>query len=131
MEEVGLDFRSTKDLAIVLRIGALTTEFFRAFWAFIEDGRYTRRQKSTDKSILYRLIDPKADIVGFKATGTLAPIPAGEGASSLSAIPLDTDYHDFLHRGIKHANGVAYAAPEFIIPLADLSERMTKFYRLR
>ena len=142
MEEVGLDFRSTKDLDIVLCVEALTTEFFHAFWTFIEDGSYTHRQKSTDKNILYRFIDPKddtfpymvelfsrvPDIAGFEVIGALTPIPAGEDASSLSAILLDTDYYDFLHRGIKHVDGIAYAAPEFIIPLKakawlDLSER--------
>lgn len=57
------------------------------------------------------------DSTGFEVAGTLTSIPAGEDASSLSAILLDTDYYDFLHRGIKHSDGVAYAAPEFIIQL--------------
>lgn len=131
MDEVGQDFRATKDLDIVLCVEALTTEFFHAFWTFIEEGRYTHRQKSSDRNILYRFFNPEndsfpymielfsrmPDISGFEVTGTLTPIPAGEDASSLSAILLDTDYYDFLHRGIKHTDGVSYAGPEIIIPL--------------
>lgn len=71
------------------------------------------------------------EIFEFEISGQLTPIPAGEDASSLSAILLDTEYYDFLHSGIKYAEGVPYASPEVIIPLKakawlDLSERRNR-----
>ena len=142
MEGAGLDFRATKDIDIVLCVEALTPAFFRAFWAFVDEGGYAHRQKRTDKNILYRFSDPAdktfpymielfsrmPDIPGFEPSGNLIPIPAGEESSSLSAILLDTEYYDFLHRGISIADGLPVARPEFLIPLKakawlDLSRR--------
>ncbi len=40
MGNVGLPFRATKDLDIVLIAESLPTEFFERFWAFIREGRY-------------------------------------------------------------------------------------------
>jgi formylmethanofuran dehydrogenase subunit E len=37
MDEVGLDFRATKDLDIVLIVEALDPAFSETFWAFIEE----------------------------------------------------------------------------------------------
>ncbi|MDD4350457.1 MAG: hypothetical protein PHF70_15220 [Opitutales bacterium] len=47
MEEVGADFRATKDLDIVLCIEALDGEFAQAFWKYVKAGGYENRQKST------------------------------------------------------------------------------------
>lgn len=49
MEDVGLDFRATKDLDIVLYVEALTPEFATAFWQFIKNGRYQNQQQSNGK----------------------------------------------------------------------------------
>ena len=38
MEDFDSSFRATKDLDIVLIIVALTPEFGRAFWKFVNDG---------------------------------------------------------------------------------------------
>ncbi|MCV3243598.1 hypothetical protein ABID19_006635 [Mesorhizobium robiniae] len=38
MNEVGLDFRATKDLDIVLIVEALDAAFAERFWAFVEQG---------------------------------------------------------------------------------------------
>ena len=40
MDEVGLDFRATKDLNIVLIVKALDSAFSNRFWSFIKDGGY-------------------------------------------------------------------------------------------
>ena len=39
MSEVGVPFRATKDLDIVLCVEALDVEFAKAFWAFVAAGR--------------------------------------------------------------------------------------------
>jgi len=47
MAEAGLDFRSTKDLDIVLCVEALHANFVKAFWQFVEEGGYQKKQRST------------------------------------------------------------------------------------
>ena len=49
MGETGLDFRSTKDLDIVLVAESLPAEFFGRLWAFIREGRYAslEQQRNT------------------------------------------------------------------------------------
>jgi hypothetical protein len=59
MEDAGLEFRATKDLDVVLHLEALTPEFGKAFWGFLEAGGYTTRQVSaTGKPVFYRFQKP-------------------------------------------------------------------------
>ena len=46
MEEVGLDFRATKDLDLVILVEALDAAFGARFWAFVEAGGYQQRERS-------------------------------------------------------------------------------------
>lgn len=43
LNEVGADFRATKDLDAVLVVEALTKEFGQRFWGFIREGEYQHR----------------------------------------------------------------------------------------
>ena len=52
MEELGEEFRPTKDLDIVLVVEALDREFVGQFWKFIKDGGYTIRQNG-DLSLIH------------------------------------------------------------------------------
>ena len=54
LDEAGLEFRATKDLDIVLRLEALDAKCARAFWDFIEQGKYKNVQKSTGKKLFSR-----------------------------------------------------------------------------
>lgn len=58
MDDVGFDFRATKDLDIVLCVEALNKEFVAVFWQFIEAGGYQNRQRSSGKEIFYRFDSP-------------------------------------------------------------------------
>ena len=58
MNDAGLDFRQTVDIDMVLTVEALTTDFAKAFWLFIETGGYHARQRSNGKPEFYRFIDP-------------------------------------------------------------------------
>ena len=58
MSDAGLDFRQTVDIDMVIIVEALTTEFAKAFWDFIEAGGYHTRQRSTGQPEFYRFIDP-------------------------------------------------------------------------
>jgi len=143
MEEVGLDFRATKDLDVVLHIEVLSPEFGAAFWAFIERGGYEIRQASdAGKPILYRFKKP-TDVAfpamielfcrspdGLKlAEGShLTPIPFDETISSLSAILLDDAYYAFIVEGRRTVDGLPWIGAEQLIPLKarawlDLSAR--------
>ena len=62
MESMGLNFRATKDLDIVLILEDLDVEFVNAFWSFIKEGQYKNRQKSTGKKLFYRFYDPESVI---------------------------------------------------------------------
>jgi len=100
MERMGLYFRATKDLDIVLILEALDIEFVNTFWSFIKEGRYKNRQRSTGKKLFYRFYDPKKeafpymielfsrkpDVFELPLDSHLTPIPVDETVSSLSAI---------------------------------------------
>lgn len=142
MDEVGEEFRVTKDLDIVLCVEALDAAFVNAFWEFVRAGRYQNQQKSSGKKLFYRFYDPegesfpfmlelfsrKPDALAYEGAGHLTPIPMGEEASSLSAILLDEGYYHFLHAGKRDIDGLSIVGPEYIIPLKarawlDLTER--------
>lgn len=131
MEDVGLDFRATKDLDIVLYVEALTPEFATAFWQFIKNGRYQNRQQSTGKQVFYRFSSPNTvdfpvmlelfsripDSVTIWGEGHLTPIPINEAISSLSAILLNDDYYQFIHSGKLQIDGLSVLGATHLIPL--------------
>jgi hypothetical protein len=47
LSTLGLEFRATKDLDIVLVVQALDQAFVKHFWAFVEAGKYQVREKPT------------------------------------------------------------------------------------
>ena len=142
MVEVGLEFRATKDLDIVLCLEALDVEFVKALWDFIRKGGYKNQQKSTGKKLFYRFSDPVdttfpwmlelfsriPDALKLQKDVHLTPIPVDEDLSSLSAILLDDRYYKFIHESKTESNGMMIVPPETLIPLKarawfDLSQR--------
>ncbi len=131
MEDVGLQFRATADLDIVLCVESLTPAFVTKFWDFVQAGNYQNRQKSTGERQFYRFYSPEdhaypemlelfsrqPDALEFDGHGHLTPIPMGDEASSLSAILLDDAYYEFLHAGKQDMGGLSIIGPEYIIPL--------------
>lgn len=131
MEDVGLDFRATKDLDIVLYIEAIDRQFVLAFWEFIKIGGYQNRQRSSGEKIFYRFCSPTrddfpvmlelfsriADDVKIDDDGHLTPIRLDEAATSLSAILLDSDYYQFIHTGRCDLNGLSVVKASHLIPL--------------
>lgn len=145
MEELGVPFRVTKDLDIVLIVEALDREFVEAFWQFVELGQYENRQKSTGKRLFYRFHSPrdkrfpfmlelfsrKPDAMDLAEYSALTPIPTSDEVSSLSAILMDDDYYAFVLGQRRDINGLSYIGAEALIPLkakayVDLSERKAK-----
>lgn len=145
LDAAGFQPRATKDLDIVLCLEALTSDFSKAFWAFVKEGGYENLQVSTGKKTFYRF--SKSRVEGFPAMLELfarapdgieplpdihlMPIPTDDEGYSLSAILLDTDYYDFLHQHKAVMDNMSILTATGLIPLKakawlDLSERKEK-----
>jgi len=139
----GLQFRVTKDLDIILLLEAVNEEFVAAMRRFIDDGGYEIRQRSGGgPPMLYRFAKPKdetfphmLEIFSRAPEGitlgdhqTIVPIPIEEDAHSLSAILVDSLYHNLIREHTVTRDGIAFATATALIPLKakawlDLSER--------
>lgn len=131
MTDAGLDFRQTVDIDMVLTVEALTTEFAKAFWAFIDRGGYQARQRSNGKPEFYRFINPTDSAypkmielfsrpqnnVSLQPDTHLMPLHIDDEVSSLSAILLNDDYYHFLLDGRTVTDGISILDAEHIIPL--------------
>ncbi len=145
MEELGVEFRVTKDLDIVLCVEALDRAFAEAFWAFIKAGDYQNLQKSTGKRLFYRFYAPKQagypemlelfarvpDALDLKDGAELTPVPVDEEVSSLSAILMDDDYYAFVMARRTVIHGLAVIKADALIPpkaraFVDLTERKAR-----
>ena len=128
MSDAGLDFRQTVDIDMVIIVEALTTEFAKAFWDFIEAGGYHARQRSTGQPEFYRFIDPAnpsypkmielfsrpQNHVELQADTHLMPLHIDDEVSSLSAILLNDDYYHFLLDGRTVTDGISILDAEHI-----------------
>ena len=130
MEEVGLDFRATKDLDLVILVEALDAEFGARFWAFVEAGGYQQRERSGGGREFYRFQRPAdphfpamlelfsraPDAITPAAGSTLTPLPIDEDIASLSAILLDDAYYSALVENARTVDGVAVLDERMLIP---------------
>jgi len=142
MTDVGLDFRATKDLDIVLIVEALDLAFSELFWAFAEEGEYQIRERSEGERMLYQFQKPaKPDYPAMLELFSRAPkglvvaegsqltlLPIDEEAASLSAILLDEEYYRFLQSMVRMMDGIPVLGEAAIIPFKakawlDLSQR--------
>ena len=129
LEEIGTDFRATKDLDIVLIIEELQGDFTNTFWRFIEDGGYAHKERSTGKEQFYRFSKPnktgfpsvielfsrKPDGLILRNQTQLTPIPTEDNVASLSAILLNDEYYDVLIKGKTVVEGYSVLGIEYII----------------
>lgn len=131
MNDAGLDFRQTVDIDMVLTVEALTADFAKAFWSFIEAGGYQARQRSNGKPEFYRFVDPtnpaypkmielfsrpQSNVV-LHPEIHLMSLHIDDEVSSLSAILLNDDYYRFLLDGRTVTDGISILDAEHIIPL--------------
>lgn len=143
-EEQDTAFRATKDLDMVLIVEALTPEFGRRFWQFVQDGGYENRAKSTGAPQFYRFDKPKSsgfpymielfsrteDTLRSDDVGPCIPLPLGDEISSLSAILLNEDYYSMLLKGKTVLSDIAVLSHTYLIPFKakawlDLRDRKT------
>ena len=139
-ENSNADFRATRDLDIVLIVENLNRAFGEQFWAFIREGGYQHRAKSSGVPQFYRFDKPAQAgfpqmIELFSRTGCilesgseLTPIHIDDSVSSLSAILLNDAYYRSLLQGRDVIDGFSVLRPTWLIPFKakawlDLSER--------
>ena len=130
MSEEGQDFRATKDIDMVLLVEALTADFGAKFWAYVEDGEYEHRKKSSAEPQFYRFSHPqkagfpemielfskRLDYISLPEDAVLTPLPLDDDLSSLSAILLDDEYYNLLLSGKTIIDGVSILNAEHLIP---------------
>jgi hypothetical protein len=145
MESENADFRLTKDVDVVLLIEALSSDFGRRLWDYVQAAGYEHRQASTGKPQFYRFSSPKSpsypemielfsrhvDGLVLPDEAKITPIPIGEDISSLSAILLNDDYYYFLRDGIRKMDGLPILDELHLIPFKakawlDLTENRNK-----
>lgn len=129
LDEMGSNFRATKDLDMVLLIEALDENFGITFWKFIEDGGYEHKQKSTGNDQFYRFSKPKnirfpamielfsrkSEKLKLHFESMLTPIHISENITSLSAILLNDAYYELLVEGKTVVDGVSVLSIEYIL----------------
>jgi hypothetical protein len=144
MSEVGVDFRATRDIDMVLLVEALDATFGTRLWEYIKSGGYEHRRASTTKPQFYRFTKPASpdypymlELFSRRIEGillpddaVLTPLPIEDDISSLSAILLDDGYYDFLKSGVRVMDGLPILNATHLIPFKakawlDLTERKT------
>jgi hypothetical protein len=127
-DDYNIPFRATKDIDMVLIVEALTPEFGRRFWDFINTGEYENRAKSNGIPQFYRFDKPKNPgfpfmIELFAKSESLfdndsyncRPLHFEDEISSLSAILLNSDYYQLLLVGREIISGVPILPSTYII----------------
>jgi hypothetical protein len=142
---LGLAFRATRDLDIVLIIEVLVPEAVRGLRTFIAEGGYEIRQRSTGTPVLYRFAKPtKAEFpfmlelfsrrpggLELGLDQEITPIRAGADHHSLSAILVDDDYYALIQTHQTVRDGLRVATATSLIPLKarawiDLTRRLAE-----
>jgi len=129
---LGMAFRATRDLDIVLILEAVNEDFVSAMRRFIDEGGYEIRERSEGgPPVLYRFSKPTderfpamleifsrlPESVSLADGQTVVPIPAGEKSHSLSAILVDANYHALIRQQQQSRDGIAFANATALIPL--------------
>lgn len=142
MDEVGLDFRATKDFDVILIIENMNEQFAAVFWDFIKKGNYGGIEQGEEFKNFYRFKNPKTPgypvmIELFSKSSlnelenkdsTITPLHISDEISSLSAIILDEEYYKLLMDGAKESLGISVLSAAFLIIFKakawlDLKER--------
>jgi len=139
----GLEFRSTKDLDLVLLIENVEPSFVGALRTFLREGGYENKERTNGSPVLYRFAKPAdkrfpamielfsrspegLDLVDAQE---IVPIPVGEQPHSLSAILLDDAYYALIQSHQQISDGLRFVTATALIPLKanawlDLTARL-------
>lgn len=133
MQTLGLPFRATKDLDIVLVVENLHPGFVAKIWEFVSLAGYRIAERSTGERTLYRFHKPQNDAYPYMielfarspfdlpSCGMIncTPIPGGDAAASLSAILMDGNYYGVVMNARTRDNifSLPVIPPSAVIPL--------------
>lgn len=149
LSQADLDFRATKDIDLVLFVEQRFDAVGKAVWQLVKDGGYKIGKKSNGTPVFYRFTKPSnpdfpamielfsaaPDFLGSLTNITLAPLRINDELSSLSAIILDKEYHDFMRAGCKIVEGVSVLDETHMVPFKakafiDLKQRREQGQRV-
>jgi hypothetical protein len=138
----GREFRPTQDIDMVLILEAIRPDFFRHFWAFVEQGQYEFCRRADGDKVYFRFEKPASAaypaLIELFSPAPLriepfpgqriVPIATGEDIDSLSAILMDADYYRFVMDQRESVEGLPLLKPAGLIVLKakawmDLSKR--------
>ena len=110
LEEVGIGFRQTDDIDMVLCVEVVDPSFAQSLKAFLDGGGYHARERSNGRMEYYRFHKPtdpsypamlelfarKPEALEIPEDAGLTVVEVSDESLSLSAILLDTDYYEAL-----------------------------------
>lgn len=130
-DELGIEFRTTKDFDMILIVDKLNEElneeFIKIFWDFIKKGNYQGIEQGETFNNFYRFVKPRTEnyptmIELFSRSQLpnsedyrITPIHISEEVSSLSAIVLDDEYYKLLCEGIQIVNDISILSAPYLI----------------
>lgn len=127
-DEIGENFRATKDLDVVLLVENLNKDFENKLWNFIKEAGYTV-ETSNNKKNFYRFKNPKSvdypkmtelfsrrDDISIITDAHIVPVHISDEISSLSAILLNDDYYKFMNNGKRVIDGLTVLDEKHLIP---------------
>ena len=130
LNEIGREFRTTKDIDMVLITENISDEFISVFWKFIKNGRYRINSVGDIKRKFYRFEKTENECfpamielfsrspidISFAPGSHIIPLHFADDISSLSAILLNDDYYQFLLNGKKLMDGITLLDEVHLIP---------------
>lgn len=142
MQELGVDFRTTKDVDMVILTEEASSDFYKVFWNFIINGKYEHINKASGESQYYRFTNPgaqgypymieifskKDENIELPESAIITPILLDDYISDLSAIILDPSYYQVLMDGIELVDSLSVLSVGHLIlfkikAFLDLEER--------
>ena len=128
-DEIGEDFRATKDLDVVLIVENISEDFAKAFWEFIRAANYNGIETGEAQKQFYRFKNPddpsypkmielfsRVPDLPLLPHAHLTPVHIADDISSLSAILLNDDYYAFLLSGRRIIDGLSVLDEKYLIP---------------
>ena len=128
-DEIGEDFRATKDLDVVLIVENISEDFGKAFWEFIRAANYNGIETGEAQKQFYRFKNPddpsypkmielfsRVPDLPLLPHAHLTPVHIADDISSLSAILLNDDYYAFLLSGRRIIDGLSVLDEKYLIP---------------
>lgn len=128
-DEIGEDFRATKDLDVVLIVENINEAFGRTFWQFIKEANYNGIETGETQRQFYRFKNPanptypkmielfsRTPNIPLLPEAHLTPVHIADDISSLSAILLNDAYYDFLLSGRRIVDGLSVLDEKYLIP---------------